>query len=83
MHPIVDQGTFFVKLNRGGQPAAHALRVAHWMVSGGALQLGKILQMKNFAQLLSSYIRGSQPVADCTLIQRERERERERTAWFQ
>ena len=47
---------------RGGQPAAH------WMVSGGALQLGKIFQMKNVPQLISSYIRGGQPVADCTLI---------------
>ena len=47
---------------RGGQPAAH------WTVIGGALQLGKIFQMKNIPQLISSYIRGGQPVADCTLI---------------
>ena len=30
-------------LDQGGQPAAH------WTVSGGALQLGKIFQMKNIA----------------------------------
>ena len=43
-------------------------RVAHWTVSGGALWLGKIVQMKNAPQLISSYIRGGQPVVDCTLI---------------
>ena len=47
---------------RGGQPGVH------WTVSGGAFQLGKIFQMKNVPQRISSYIRGGQPVADCTLI---------------
>ena len=42
--------------------------VAHWTVSGGTLQLGKIFQTKNVPQFTSSYIRGGQPVADCTLI---------------
>ena len=43
--------------NRGGQPVAHMPHMVHWMVSGGALQLGKIFQMKNVPQLISSYIR--------------------------
>ena len=34
----------------------------------GALQFGKIFQMKNVPQLIPSYIGGGQPVADCTLI---------------
>ena len=48
--------------NRGGQPAAH------WTFNGGALQLGKIFQMENAPQIISSYIKGGQPMADCTLI---------------
>ena len=47
---------------RGGQPAAH------WRVSDGALQLGKIFQMTNVPQFISSYITGGLPVADCALI---------------
>ena len=38
-------------LDRGGQPAAHAPQMEHWSVSGGALQSGKIFQMKNVYKL--------------------------------
>ena len=68
--------------SRGGQPAAHAPCVANWTISGGALQLGKIFQMKNVQQLLSRCIGGGQPVADCILISSDDLFFLERTAWF-
>ena len=43
----------FIASIMGGQLAAHAPRVVHWTVSGGALQLGKVFQMKNVPQLIS------------------------------
>ena len=42
--------------------------INQWSPPCGALQLGKIFQMKNVPQLISSHIRGGQPVEDCTLI---------------
>ena len=33
-----------------------------------SIAVGEILQTKNVPQLISSHIRGGQPVADCTLI---------------